>query len=189
MYCSKVVQQLLYEKIRGLCKRDGVNGFEFLETIQASIVSMDLCSLNSLLSPPRLSVPLRLYVLSTLSPLCLPPSLPLFLLSSVNPSCLFTALCLALCLHMCHMSLTSGFSPYIFPLCLFPFVSFPLFLLLSLPFVTPSVFSLCNSLCLSSVSLLYFSPLPLLLCLSSWISSLLSPSLHLSSYTLYVSHI
>jgi hypothetical protein len=145
---------------------------------------MDLCSLNSPLSPLWLSVPLQIYALSTLSPLCLPPSLPLFLLSSVSPSCVSTALCLTLCLHTVYalclshlvslplsfpsvsslLSLSLRFSSCLFPLSL-P-LSFPLYLPLSLFSISP--------LCLFSFGL------------SSCISSLLSPSLHLPSCTSYV---
>ncbi len=129
------------------------------------ISSMDLCSLNSPLSPQWLSVPLRLYVLSTLSF----PFTP-----TVSPF-----LCLPL------LSLRRYVSTYMpcvshiwfLSLYLFPFVSFPPFLLLSLPFVTPSVSPYASPLFLFSIS-------PL--CLSSCISSLLSPSLHLSSCTPYV---
>jgi hypothetical protein len=107
-----------------------------LSSLWTSAPSTALCPLYSPLSPLQLSVPLQLYVLSTLSPLCLPPFSP-----TVSPFLCLPLLSLHHSLSLCLMSLTSGYFPSIFPLCLFPIVSF-FYFSPPVPSVTPSAFSL-----------------------------------------------
>jgi hypothetical protein len=157
-----------------------------LSSLWTSAPSTALCPLNSPLSPLQPSVPSSAFCPSTaLCPLYFVPPLSSPLLSHCFSFPLSPPLVSSpLCVFMPYVSHIWFLSLYLSPLSL-PLLSlfstflllFPLSLPLSFPFESPSV------------SLLYFSPLFLLLSLSSCISSLLSHYQHLSSYIPYVSHI
>jgi hypothetical protein len=128
-----------------------------------------------------------------------PPLSPLFFFHAqclpLSPPLVPSILCVLPCVNVPDVSQIQ-FSPSIYPLCLFPFVSsrlslslhFSSFLLLSPPSVTPSALTICISLCLSSISLLYFSSLSpsLSLLLSLMLTGSFPPSILL--YTVCLSH-
>ncbi len=154
--------------------------YEPLRLQQPAVLSMALCpstALCPLYFVPSLSFPFS----PTVSPFL---SLPLLSLHR-SVSCLVS---------LCLISLTSGFYLSIFPICLSPF--FSPFLLLSLPSVTPSVFSHWIHLCLSPLSLFSIFPsvpplvshpycvFPLFILLRpQCLSNLISPPLSLPSFS------